>query len=98
MFLKKNPAFARELSERHFGHWTPNSGPKSGWNKDLGGEIHAEMGTIVSHPPKPPFCGREGFSWVSVLHKMSFIKAKGQSKSDETTLEGRKSFGPTKIP
>lgn len=57
MCFLKNPAFPKKKnSDRHFGRWTPNSVPKSGWNKDRGGggEIHVEMGTIVSHPSNLP--------------------------------------------
>lgn len=32
--LLKISAFPKELSDRHFWHWTPNSVPKSRWNKD----------------------------------------------------------------
>lgn len=54
-FLKVS-ALPKELSDRHFWHWTPNSVPKSRWNKDWVGVVgtHAEMGTLVSHPPNLP--------------------------------------------
>ena len=49
---------------------------------------------LLSLTPKSPFCGREGLSWGSVVHKTSLIKAKGQSKSDESNTRKKKRLWP----
>lgn len=80
MFLLKISALPKELSDRHF-----CLGPQilslnlDGIRIGLGVVgIPAEMGTIASHPTNLPSV--KASPGGSVVHKMAFIKTKGQSK------------------